>query len=144
MRLDASKKIVLVLRGWVALNPRDRTEVPEIATPTGPVELIGFGQSELAQSMQLAQEAEPTANQRIWQYFDFDKFDRWSGMNVQRWIVRQTSETNDRLVREWVVPADGVDRHFGYAFQWFAMAFAALIFLIWHMLKSRRSANSSG
>lgn len=140
IRLMKSKKIVLVLRGWVAANPRNRTELPNIYSSSEPVALIGYGQSELAQSMQLATEAEPGRDQQIWQYFNYDKFDRWSGLEVTRWIVRQTSDSPDKLVREWTVAGDGVDRHLGYAFQWFAMAIAALIFLILRLFRSRKSA----
>lgn len=140
MRLEKSKRVVLVLRGWVAANLRNRTQVPSITSSSDPIELIGYAQRELAQSMQLAAEAEPSAQQRIWQYFDYDKFNRWSGMNVARWIVRQTSDSTDQLVRDWPVAGDGVDRHLGYAFQWFAMAFAAFVFLILLLLKSRQYA----
>lgn len=135
MRLAKSGKVVLVLRGWVAANPANRTELPLITSTTDQVEVIGYGQSALSQSMQLAKEAKPGPGQRIWQYFDFDKFDQWSGLKVARWIVRQTSDTQDQLVREWAVAGDGVDRHLGYAFQWFAMAFAALCYLIWLLFK---------
>jgi surfeit locus 1 family protein len=37
-------------------------------------------------------------------------------------VVQQTSASDDRLVRRWARPVAGVDRHRGYAFQWYALA----------------------
>lgn len=143
IKLTRTGKTVLILRGWVMANPRNRTAIPKVAASKDVVELIGYGQSELGQSLQLSSEPEPGPEQKIWQYFDYEKFDRWSGTNVMRMIVRQTSETPDQLVRDWPVAGNDVDRHLGYAFQWFAMALAALIFLLWQLLKpGRKAANT--
>eukprot|EP01030_Chromulinospumella_sphaerica_P005789 gene5789-5664_t len=39
--LPDEKTVVLVQRGWVARNFQDRTQVPRIDTPTGPVQVQG-------------------------------------------------------------------------------------------------------
>jgi cytochrome oxidase assembly protein ShyY1 len=34
----------------------------------------------------------------------------------------------DGLLRDWAPLTSGVDRHYAYAFQWFALAFAGFVF----------------
>jgi cytochrome oxidase assembly protein ShyY1 len=34
------------------------------------------------------------------------------------------------LVRDWPVPSAGVDKHHGYAFQWYALAAMAVLFFV--------------
>jgi cytochrome oxidase assembly protein ShyY1 len=43
-------------------------------------------------------------------------------------MIQQTSPTGDGLVRDWPAPDFGIDKHYGYAFQWFALAATLLVF----------------
>lgn len=51
---------------------------------------------------------------------------------LARWIVQQSSPAADGLVRDWPVPAAGVDRHRGYAVQWYALAALAAGLSAWY------------
>ena len=57
-------------------------------------------------------------------------------------IVRQTAAPayRDGLARDWNQPGVSVDRHYGYAFQWFALALAALVF--WGVMLRRHLKDS--
>ena len=129
MRLTASGDWVLVLRGWIARDPQDRARLPALITPTDEVALEGVAEAELAQPMLLGTVAEPGPGDRIWQHLDYPTYRRWSGLPVWSVIVRQNAEpaVADRLVREWARPGMSVERHQGYAFQWFAMTAVAVI-----------------
>ena len=59
---------------------------------------------------------------RVWQYLDLARYRESTGMPVRDWIVQQTSDAADGLVREWPRPDAGIDRHRGYAFQWYSLA----------------------
>lgn len=41
LRLDGRAEAVAVQRGWVPRDPRDRTALPNVETPSGPVEIAG-------------------------------------------------------------------------------------------------------
>jgi cytochrome oxidase assembly protein ShyY1 len=43
-------------------------------------------------------------------------------------VIQQTNDTGDKLVRDWPAPTLGVDRNYGYMFQWWGMAAAAIAF----------------
>ena len=49
------------------------------------------------------------------------------------WRVLTTPE----LIREWAAPDLGVERHYGYAFQWFALS--ALILILYLIANVRRN-----
>jgi len=57
---------------------------------------------------------------------------------MQPVLVRQTAELDDGLARDWVQPASGVDRHRGYAVQWYAMAAVTAGLWLWLTLRGRR------
>ena len=40
----------------------------------------------------------------------------------------------DGLTRNWTPAASGVERHYAYAFQWFALALSAFLFWLIHDL----------
>lgn len=132
---------VLVLRGWVARDVSDRTRLPRIVTPPGPVRIEGLGMAELAQPMRLAtgQDVDP-ATPRIWQHLDPQVFARWSGLPLHGLMLRQLSEADDGLKRDWTLPGSGEDKHRAYAFQWFAMS--AVTALLWIGLTLRRRGRS--
>jgi surfeit locus 1 family protein len=47
------------------------------------------------------------------------------------------------LLREWPVPATGLHRHQGYAFQWFALSGLSVVLYLWfQVIRPRRSGRS--
>ena len=38
----------------------------------------------------------------------------------------------DGLLRHWPAPAADVQKHYGYAFQWFAIAAGIVFLYVWH------------
>jgi surfeit locus 1 family protein len=132
---------VLVLRGWIARDPVERARLPPLRTPDGPVRIEGLALADLAQPIVLGAAAAGAGagadDMRIWQHFGFDTYRRWSGLSVQPVLVRQTSALDDGLARDWVQPGAGVDRHRGYAFQWYALAAATLAAWLWYVLLRR-------
>ena len=72
-------------------------------------------------------------------------------LRLQPLLIRQTGSTrifgsagaafDDGLVRDWPQPGLDVDKHRGYAFQWYAMAVATAAlwgwFAVWRPLRTR-------
>jgi cytochrome oxidase assembly protein ShyY1 len=127
MRLDDGGAVVMVLRGWIARDPRERTRLPAVAPTSGSLRIEGFAQATLPQPFLLAAQPEPAPGDRLWQHYDAATFRRWSGLPVAAGVVRQTGGPDDGLARDWVEPGSGADKHRAYAFQWFAMAVLAAI-----------------
>jgi len=145
VRIENSQRHVLVLRGWIARDPRDRARLPQVTTPGGVVEVDGLGQATIAQVLELREAPPPGPGDHLWQNVDFDRFRRWSGLEVLPLLVRETGSRDDGLVRELPPAGDDVAKHRGYAFQWYAMAAATValwVFLIFFR-KRERSAEPS-
>lgn len=120
---------VLVARGWIPRNPDDRTRLPPLIVPPGTIEIEGFARQSIGHIMQLGS-PEPLRPAAIVQNLDVADFSKASGLTMQPVIVEQSSDTHDGLVRDWPVPSSGVEKHRGYAFQWYALAGMAFIFFI--------------
>ncbi|MFN7570878.1 MAG: SURF1 family protein [Betaproteobacteria bacterium] len=118
----ADGAVVLVLRGWAARDPADRARLPAPAQPAGRVAVEGIA---LAQAPRLYELGSPQTSgplPAVWQNLDLPAYERASGLTVAPLIVMQTSDLADDLVRRWARPASGVEKHRGYAFQWYALA----------------------
>lgn len=128
-QLSGSGAIILVQRGWIPRNPQDRTRLPLLATPEGTVVLEGQVRRAPGKVMKLGPAA-PLLPGAILQNLDLAEFARVSGLPVVPYMVQQTSHSGDGLVRDWPLPSSGIDRHLGYAFQWYALAAMAGIFFV--------------
>jgi surfeit locus 1 family protein len=144
LKLLGRDSYLLVLRGWIARDPYDRSRLPLLETPSEVVEVEGEAVARLAQPMRLGEEAPPGPQDRLWQHFEYDRFSQWAGMAPYPVILRQTVEPGyrDRLARDWNQPGVSVDRHRGYAFQWFALTAAAIV--TWLTLLRRQKTKSDG
>ncbi len=83
---------------------------------------------------------------RIEQNFDLALEAQSHGWKQLPFIVRESdSAKKDGLVRNWPSPTNGIDRHYAYAFQWFALALAGFLFwLINGLMKYRRELAVNG
>lgn len=128
-RLAASGQTVLVLRGWLPRDTRDPARLPTLSLPPSPVHLEGRVRHSAGKLMQLGEPVElrPGA---IVQNAEVADFARASKLPLHTFIIEQTSDTGDGLVRDWPLPSTGIDTHRGYAFQWYALSAAALIFFL--------------
>jgi cytochrome oxidase assembly protein ShyY1 len=123
LRLADGPGAVLVNRGWIAAGP-DRRVLPDVVTPAGLIRVAGTVRRPETEPFTLAVDA---AQGQVWQFIDLERFRAGSGIAVADWIVLQTSDADDRLAREWPRPDAGVDRHRGYALQWYSLAGLSLV-----------------
>jgi cytochrome oxidase assembly protein ShyY1 len=142
-KIAGSNLHVLVLRGWLPRDPRDYARLPAFTTPQGRVEIEGIVLRSAGHVMQLGTPGtlKPGA---IVQNLAPDEVARASGLRLQPFFVQQTSvqQTSagqgDGLVRDWPAPATGIDKHRGYAFQWYALAAMAALFFVMTGFRSGR------
>jgi len=126
LKIDSGPMFVLVNRGWVAAGPV-RSVLPQIATPTGTVSVEGIARIPSEKVFELAHEAHPG---KVWQNVTLQRYRDWSGLQLQPVEVQQTNDAGDGLVREWERPDLGIDKHRGYALQWYAMAALTAFLLV--------------
>ena len=60
------------------------------------------------------------------------------GEDFLPFIIEQTGDARDGLVRDWPQPDTGADKHRAYAFQWYALSFTALVFFLVTGIRSGR------
>lgn len=128
-RIASTDRYVLVARGWVRRDPVDRTKLPAIPVPQGTVQLRGVLRRDVGHVMELgaAGTLKPGA---IVQNADAAGVARAAGLKMMPLMLEQANDTQDDLVRDWPLPSAGVERHRGYAFQWYALAATAVLFFV--------------
>lgn len=126
-------RYVLVNRGWVAANP-DRARLPGIRTPAGSVEITGLAVTPSRRFLELSGQF---SEGRVWQNLTLERYRQAFPIALQPVVIEQESPLDDGLAREWDPPDVGVDRHYGYAFQWLALAATILVLYVAIHLKRR-------
>ncbi len=132
LRLAPSNEVVLVQRGWAPRNSQDRTRLPPLATPVGLVTVEGH----VAPPPSKLFDFGGAASGPIRQNLDLAAFGQEIGVRLAPLSVvqDQASEPDDGLRREWPHPAVDVQKHYGYAFQWFAMCVLMTGLYVWFQL----------
>ena len=124
--------VVLVQRGWVPRDPRDRLRLPDVPQPEGdvvvlarltwaPSSLMQLGAG-LPEEGRIRQNIEPEALAREW------------GLPLRPGSLQQLDDgvnSADGLLRHWWQPSADVAKHQAYAAQWFGMAAALLGLCVW-------------
>jgi len=128
-KLQGKSQYVLVARGWIPRNPRDRTAIKESETPVGVIQIEGILKAHSGHVLQLGK-GEPLQPSSLVQNLDVATFVKASQLPTYSFIIEQTSDTKDGLLRDWPRASTGSERHWGYAFQWLALAGMALIFFL--------------
>ncbi|PHV08166.1 cytochrome oxidase biosynthesis protein [Janthinobacterium sp. BJB412] len=147
-KMAGSDVHVLVERGWLPRNMAQREQMQPYATPVGQVTLEGIVKLGAGHVMQLGSAA-PLAPGAIVQNVEPAQLAAAGAMVVQPFVVEQSGPAvplaspdaagpanaaaggdDAKLVRDWPAPALGVEKHRGYAFQWYALALMAVLFFV--------------
>ena len=134
LKIDGSERRVLVNRGWVA-RPRLRSELPAVKTPASPVSVTGTA---TVPQRGAFERMDTIVEGRIVQNLTIDRYTQMTPMAVQGFVLRQDSALDDGLVRDWPAPDFGIEKHYGYAFQWFALAATLTAFYAYTQLRPGR------
>lgn len=116
--LAGSNASVLVQRGWVPRNFLDRAQLPQVETPPGAVTVTG----RIAPPPSKLYSFNAVESGQIRQNIDVASFRQESGLALLNMSVVQTGPASEGLKRNWPAPDLGVDKHHGYALQWFALS----------------------
>jgi surfeit locus 1 family protein len=136
LRIAGGDLCVLVNRGWTAQG-RTRAELPEVRTPSGPVQVEGIAVVPPTHVFQLGG-SDPAG--RVWQHLDLARYRAWSELPLQPVVLLQTGGADDGLLRDWPPPESDAARHTAYAVQWYIFALIAAILYVALNLKRDRDA----
>lgn len=159
--LEGTEQTVMVQRGWVQRNFVDRTKLGAVDTPAGIVEVTGLLEPPPSHLLELgtpapapaapaaapataaapeapapAAPAAPTpaveGYSPIRQNLDLEAFRAETKMPLRTDVsLQQTGPASEGLQRDWPAPALGLERHYGYAFQWFGLSALVVILYVW-------------
>lgn len=118
---------VLVQRGWIPRNFESRTQLAPVETPSGEVEVEG----RIALPPSKLFEPGETRAGTIRQNLDLEQFRGETGLPLLAVTVLQSGAPSEGLRRAWPTVKLGVDKHYGYAFQWFALAVLVAALTLW-------------
>jgi len=132
LRLDDGSA-VLVQRGWLPRDLMDRTRIAIVPPPSGRVQVQG----RIALAPPRLYEFDAAASGPIRQNLDLDAYARETALPLRPLTVVQEDgqpPVGDGLLRQWPRPAADVHKHYGYAFQWFALSALILGLYVWFQL----------
>ena len=130
LALQDTGQVILVQRGWVARNFSDRTRLPEVTTPAGRVMVEG----RIAPPPSKLYEFKGADTGSIRQNLDLAAFRLETGLPLLEVSLLQTGAPSEGLMREWTAPNLGVDKHYGYAFQWFGLFALVVGLYVWFQI----------
>jgi surfeit locus 1 family protein len=145
LKLAGRHDAILVQRGWGPRNAAQREALPPVFTPTGEVRIEGRLAASVSKAYALGRDAETGP---IRQNVDLAALQAETGLRLLPLVLRQTepelaaptvgapatvpaTAAADGLHRHWPPPAVDVHKHYGYAFQWFALAALILGLYVW-------------
>lgn len=138
--LQAQDRAVLVQRGWAPRDFRERGRLPALPPATGTVTVIGRVAPPPARLYEMGED-----RGAIRQNLRLDAFEKEIGVRLAPVSVVQDAapDPDDGLSRQWPRPAVDVHKHYGYAFQWFALCALMAGLYVWFQVlrpRLRRSA----
>ncbi|MEL7184912.1 MAG: SURF1 family protein [Pseudomonadota bacterium] len=130
LELGADVPVLLVNRGWIETNAFDSTSL-EVTEET--LQVRGRAGSLPKAGYKMGEAFEPSAT---WPkhavYPSLDDVAAELGRDVHPFVLLMTPEEENGFFRHWVPTEFGPSKHFGYAFQWFAMAAVLFGLLLWN------------
>ncbi len=143
---------VLVQRGWTPRDFIDRTRLAPLPAQPGALLISGRLAPSPSKLFSLTDAEQGPIRQNI----DLAAYSREIGVALRPWSVLQTAAAqadrqtgvadpaDDGLQRQWPQVAVDVAKHYGYAFQWFALCALVLGLTLWfQVLRPRFSSSTS-
>jgi surfeit locus 1 family protein len=127
LQLEGSSTAVLVERGWVQRNFAEREKLPAIDTPQGVVEVRGRMAPPPGKLFQFGGAGTGPIRQNL----DLAQFRAETGLALLDLSVEQSGQASEGLLRDWPAVASGVEKNYGYAFQWWALSVLIAILYVW-------------
>ncbi len=133
LQLTPSGQTIVIQRGWAQRNFSDRTALPDLDTPDGDVTVQG----RIAPAPGKLYEFDGAQTGKIRQNLELARYEQEVGVPLAAFTVMQSDPDGAGLMRDWPVIDSGVDKHLGYAFQWFALSALITCLYLWFQVVRR-------
>ena len=133
-QIEGTGAVILVQRGWVQRSFTDRSALPAIETPQGLVQVQGH----LAPWPSRLYDFGGAEQGPIRQNLDLSAFRQETALALFELTLLQSGAASEGLLREWPVVASGVEKHHGYAFQWFGLSGLIALLYVWFQIVQPR------
>ena len=130
LKPEPAGPLVLVLRGWAPRDFQNRAALAPVATPPGLVQVPGV----IAAPPSKLYEFSGAEHGTIRQNLDLVGYSVELGQPLFALTLRQQGAASEGLLREWPQIDLGVEKHQGYALQWFALAALVAGLFIWFQI----------
>lgn len=132
LRLSEAPGVVLVQRGWAPRDLLDRTKLPQLPEEPGEVTVMGH----IAPPPGRLYDFAGAASGPIRQNLDVAELAQEFSLPLKPLSIVQDADgaPQDGLLRQWPRPDLGIQRHYGYAFQWFALCALMTGLYVWFQL----------
>lgn len=131
--LEGGQGTLVVQRGWVPRGFDDRTRLPSVPTPDSLVEIEGRIASPPSDLYAMGGPSKGAIRQNL----DLRQWSVEIGLDLMPISLQQTGANNEGLARDWPIPKVGVEKNYGYAFQWFGMATLFVVLYVWFQVIRR-------
>jgi surfeit locus 1 family protein len=130
-RIENTDMRILVNRGWVPLGV-SREVLPDVDPPSGTLEIKGVAMIPSDKAFTLGG-TDPVSRswQPVWPRLDMKQYAALVPFIVQPGVVLLDADAAGGYLREWSRLDTGIALHYGYAFQWFALAALAVGIAAW-------------
>lgn len=137
LRLDASRQVVMVQRGWAPRDFLKREQLPRIETPEQTVRVEGRVAAPPARLFEFQGGDSGAIRQNI----DLAGYAAQTGLPLLTDVmVLETSASGQGLLRRWPAFDAGVAKHHGYAAQWFGLSALLIVLYVWFQFIAPRRA----
>jgi surfeit locus 1 family protein len=133
LQIEGGRLAVLVQRGWVPRNFTDRTLLPKVDSPAGVVEVSGRLAPPPSKLLDMGRAEAGLIRQNL----DLAQFSAEIQISMAPVSVLQTGDLGDGLLRDWPPVNMGVEKNYGYAFQWFGLSALLAILYVWFQIVRR-------
>ncbi len=130
--LSGSGTVLLINRGWLPWGP-DRRLLPRVDTPNQEITVQGRLFKPAQHAISFENTSSNEAFQTVWQNLDLERFESVAGYPVHKLVMQldANADQDKSLVRDWPGYEDRwIQRHHGYAAQWFGLALVLLLILL--------------
>lgn len=141
-QIDQTDTWVLVNRGWIPAGDY-RDSLPDIDMPRNQVPIKGIAKHPQTAGILLSehQTEEHMGNGIIrMQNIDLNEIEKIIGHALLPYVIRLETGSPTAYTTTWPRPGSGMEKHLGYAFQWFALAAVLLVLYIYTNTRRRPAA----
>lgn len=125
-----NNNIILIDRGWIK-GDLNRRQLPAIVTPAELMDVTGQVYFPTNKEWVLGQEIEKKSDDALLiERINIQLLSQFLHKSIYPFIIRLNKDNQAGYMREWAIVSMPPARHKGYAFQWFAIAFAIFVIYI--------------